>query len=202
MKRINQLKSSRVVLSIWLALSILYGQSAFAQDLPTGEDSTFVGEMNEGSESDRTGLVESKLSLMVTKVSDITKLRDQVKLEERDIKKLNCVNERLSAMKGFLRVGEDAQRGYSAASGPKEKEHYFRLIVIGSGKVDSLHDEAMICVGDIQVTPQTTKRLVEVDEDIKHFDTTKSLVPKDVFLSPGTVDLSPPYIAAEASPVE
>ncbi len=73
---------------------------------------------------------------------------------ERDVVKLNCVNEKLTAVKGLLRISESsdltlrealARRDSAAAS------HEFEKIAIAARKVEQLRAESEGCVGELAV---------------------------------------------------
>jgi hypothetical protein len=93
---------------------------------------------------------------------------------EKDIVKLNCVNEKLAQVKGLLRVAEQAdvalQESVARKDGGAEAE--FQKISIAKVKVDQLRAEADQCVGQLAyaVDERTT---VEVEAPA-------GLAPRDV----------------------
>ena len=91
------------------------------------------------------------------------------KLEEarnsKDVVKLNCVNEKLTQIKGLLRISEQSDVALQEAVARKETgtaEHEFTKVTIARSKVDQLRAEAEQCIG--QLAFQTDENLsVEVD---------------------------------------
>ncbi len=84
-------------------------------------------------------------------------LRDVLqKLEEarntKDVVKLTCVNEKLTQIKGLLRISEQADVGLQEAVARKESEsanHEFTKVTIARSKVDQLRAEAEQCMGQL-----------------------------------------------------
>ncbi len=98
-------------------------------------------------------------------------LRDVLgKLEEarraKDVVKLNCVNEKLTQIKGLLRISEQADIALQEAVARREStssEHEYTKLVIAQQKVSQLRSEAEACIG--QLAFRTDENLsVEVEE--------------------------------------
>jgi hypothetical protein len=91
------------------------------------------------------------------------------KLEEarstKDVVKLNCVNEKLTQVKGLLRISEQSDVQLQEAVARKETataEHEFTKVSIARSKVEQLRAEAEQCIG--QLAFRTDENLsVEVD---------------------------------------
>lgn len=105
----------------------------------------------------------------------ITRMRDILKevlakLEEarnsRDVVKLNCVNEKLTQVKGLLRISEQADVAMQEAIARKEAgaaEHEFTKVNISRTKIEQLRAETEECIG--QLAFRTDENiLVEVEE--------------------------------------
>ncbi|MEM6733319.1 MAG: hypothetical protein AAF658_17295 [Myxococcota bacterium] len=74
--------------------------------------------------------------------------------EERDVVKLNCINEKLTAVKGLLRISEASDlnlREALARRDPDASGHEFEKIAIAARKVDQLRAESEACVGELAV---------------------------------------------------
>lgn len=84
---------------------------------------------------------------------------------ERDVVKLNCVNEKLTQIKGLLKVSEQADIALQEAAAKHDEgtESEFSKIAIAKVKVDQLHNEAEECIGQLAfiVDERTT---VEVEQ--------------------------------------
>jgi len=98
-------------------------------------------------------------------------LRDVLgKLEEarraKDVVKLNCVNEKLTQIKGLLRISEQADVALQEAVARREttsSEHEYTKVMIAQQKVTQLRSEAEQCIG--QLAFRTDENLsVEVEE--------------------------------------
>ena len=91
------------------------------------------------------------------------------KLEEarntKDVVKLNCVNEKLTQIKGLLRISEQSDVQLQEAVARRETataEHEFTKVTIARSKVEQLRAEAEQCIG--QLAFRTDENLtVEVD---------------------------------------
>ncbi|HEX8435603.1 hypothetical protein [Archangium sp.] len=98
-------------------------------------------------------------------------LRDMLgKLEEarraKDVVRLNCVNEKLTRIKGLLRISEQADVALQEAVARREStssEHEYTKLMIAQQKVAQLRAEAEACIG--QLAFRTDENLsVEVEE--------------------------------------
>ncbi|MBL8949509.1 MAG: hypothetical protein JNK82_01940 [Myxococcaceae bacterium] len=107
------------------------------------------------------------------------------KLEEarnsRDVVKLNCVNEKLTQVKGLLRISELADVAMQEAIAKKEDSsalHEYTKTSIATSKVTQLRAEAEQCLG--QLAFRTDENLaidVEVPEDLPKGDPTVPTTP-------------------------
>jgi len=117
------------------------------------------------------------------------------KLEEarntKDVVKLNCVNEKLTQIKGLLRISEQSDVALQEAVAKKESsqaEHEYTKVMIARQKVDQLRAEAEECIG--QLAFRTDENLtVEVEEpdDLPDTDPTRPPTPPDVINRPPPV---------------
>jgi len=101
------------------------------------------------------------------------------KLEEarasKDVVKLNCVNEKLTNIKGLLRISEQADVSMQEAIAKKESqtaEHEYTKVTIARAKVEQLAAEAEQCVGLLAFETGPTEVIVEVPEDLPQTDPT------------------------------
>lgn len=92
------------------------------------------------------------------------------KLEEarntKDVVKLNCVNEKLTQIKGLLRISEQADVSMQEAIAKAEKqasEHEFTKVMIARQKVEQLRAEAEECIGQLAFRTDENQT-VEVEE--------------------------------------
>ncbi|NOJ91214.1 hypothetical protein HNV26_37355, partial [Myxococcus xanthus] len=84
----------------------------------------------------------------------------------KDVVKLNCANEKLTQIKGLLRISEQADVSLQEAVSRQESstsEHEFTKVMIARQKVGQLRSEAEECIG--QLAFRTDENLfVEVEE--------------------------------------
>ncbi len=86
--------------------------------------------------------------------------------EERDVIKLNCVNEKLTAIKGLLKISEQADVALQEALARRNAEvaqHEFEKIAIAANKCEQLFAESEACVGELAVYSGDTQVEVEVE---------------------------------------
>ncbi len=85
--------------------------------------------------------------------------------EERDVVKLNCVNEKLTAIKGLLKISEQAQTSlleFIARRNVEAAVHKFDMIMIAKRKIDQLLGESEGCIGEMAVYVGDTQVEVEI----------------------------------------
>jgi len=103
-----------------------------------------------------------------------------VKLEEarnsKDVVKLNCVNEKLTQIKGLLRISEQSDIGLQEAVAKKESataEHEYTKVSIAVVKVNQLSAEAEECIGQLAFrTDENATTEVEEPSDLPKGDPT------------------------------
>lgn len=114
------------------------------------------------------------------------------KLEEarntKDVVKLNCVNEKLTQIKGLLRISEQSDVGLQEAVAKKESsaaEHEYTKVMIARQKVDQLRAEAEECIGQLAFrTDENMTVEVEEPENLPGGDPTSPPPPADVISRP------------------
>ena len=103
------------------------------------------------------------------------------KLEEarntKDVVKLNCVNEKLTQIKGLLRISEQSDVQLQEAVARKETataEHEFTKVTIARSKVEQLRAEAEQCIGQLAFrTDENLSVEVEVPDYLPPGDPTQ-----------------------------
>jgi len=120
-------------------------------------------------------------------------LRDVLgKLEEarraKDVVKLNCVNEKLTQIKGLLRISEQADVALQEAVSQRDttsSEHEYTKVMIAQQKVSQLRTEAEKCIGQLAFRADENMS-VEVEEptDLPGGDPTRPAPVEDVVVRP------------------
>jgi len=108
-------------------------------------------------------------------LSSTTMVREQTK---DDILKLNCINAKLAAIKGFLKVSESSKVKLDEALIQNASEtagHQYALIVIANSKVSNLGVEAQSCAGEALSYLGNTAVTADIDTDIAEIDATELL---------------------------
>lgn len=102
------------------------------------------------------------LSRMKTAVKVVVGRIEEAR-EEKDIVKLNCVNEKLTQMKAFLKVAEQADVALTEALATRSPgaDAEFSKIAIARTKVDGLRAESEQCIGQLSYVVDE-KTIVEV----------------------------------------
>ena len=70
----------------------------------------------------------------------------------KDVVKLNCVNEKLTQVKGLLRISEQSDVALQEAVAKKDEtaaEHEYTKVTIAKTKVEQLRTEAEQCIGQL-----------------------------------------------------
>jgi hypothetical protein len=114
------------------------------------------------------------------------------KLEEarntKDVVKLNCVNEKLTQIKGLLRISEQADVALQEAVVKKESataDHEFTKVSIARQKVDQLRAEAEECIGQLAFrTDENLTVEVETPQDLPTNDVTNPAPPPPLVVRP------------------
>jgi hypothetical protein len=117
----------------------------------------------------------TRIATMKDTLADVLKLLEKTREEDKDLLKLNCINEKLAAVKGFLKVSEQSMvklQESLARNDPESANHQYALIDIASAKVDNLGVEAQSCAGEVLRYAGETELIAEIDPDIADLDPT------------------------------
>ncbi len=119
-----------------------------------------------------------KIDQMKDVLAETSALVDKVRNEEKDILKLNCVNEKQAAIKGFVKVGEQSYAKLKEAvdNDDNEKEnHHYTLISIAGQKTNNLGEEAKVCAGEVLRFAGDTVVDTEIDPGIADVNPTEAI---------------------------
>ena len=115
-------------------------------------------------DNDKLEAAADNLARMKTSLKQVLGRADQAR-NEKDLVKLNCVNEKLTQIKALIRVAESADIALheSVATRDVSGEAEFSKIAIARTKVDGLRSESEQCIGQLayMVDEKTT---VEVEQ--------------------------------------
>lgn len=100
----------------------------------------------------------------------------------KDVVKLNCVNEKLTQVKGLLRISEQSDVALQEAVAKKDTiaaEHEYSKVSIARSKVDQLRGEAEQCIGQLAFrTDENLTVEVEVPSGLPTEDPTNPPAPE------------------------
>ena len=103
----------------------------------------------------------------------------------KDIIQLNCVNDKLAGIKGFLKIAERAQKSLAEAMAERDVnlvQHEFAKVMLIKDRVENLKLQVEGCVGEISQYTGNRELTVAVDPDIRTDD-------------PSTAEVSPTFDA-------
>ncbi len=167
-----------------LALILLLGAGlAFAQETPPAPADAPAGAEDlkkDSDEEDPANAVPMEKYLDVAQQSvesmraSLSKGLDELKdaREKKDAVQLTCVNEQVTAMKGILRVSEDAIVSLQEALSANDTErsrYEFRKIQVSKRKMDDLLQAAVNCAG-AEATESNTSVEMTVDPNLAIVD--------------------------------
>jgi hypothetical protein len=113
---------------------------------------------------------------------------------EKDVVKLNCVNEKLTQVKGLLKVAEQADVALSEAIARKDEsaDTEFQKISMARTKIEQLRGEADQCIGQLAyVVDSETSVEVEQPDNLPSLDVTRRQPPPEPVVSPPVVRKPP-----------
>jgi hypothetical protein len=138
-----------------LVAGCVLGTAAYGQAPSTGSRTP---------DGDKLEAAADNLARMKTSLKQVLGRAEQAR-NEKDVVKLNCVNEKLTQIKSLIRVGEQAEIALheSVATRDAGSEAAFSKIAIARTKVDRLRSESEQCIGQLayMVDEKTT---VEVEQ--------------------------------------
>jgi hypothetical protein len=188
----------RTAICLGLSALLFIPASAWSQDDPKPEDAPPPSEQTDvkserqdavrsDSPSSIAGIdaasvpLEEKQSRVESMLAEQRKILARVStlLKEaraaKDIVQLNCINEKLTQIKGLLKISENASvKMYEAIAGNQQDiiDHEFTKITVAHQRSVTLGAEAEQCVGEIAVYTGQTEVTVEIDDDIREDDPT------------------------------
>ena len=153
----------------WLAMGLIVqflgGGAAFAEssaiaeedqgapsELTSEENLSLIDEDIEALSSEqKMNRAAKKIDRMRTNLTRVTELLETVRDKERDIFKINCINEKHAAIKGFVKVSEQSYLNLKSATKSGDgaaADHHYTLIAVAHQKVRTLSEEAQLCTGE------------------------------------------------------
>lgn len=147
---------------------LLAGGALWAQSSP--EEKAVPGSLGEAAslpDAEKLKRASIMVNEMKQTLGHVVKLLAEAR-EEKDVIKLNCINEKLTSIKGLIRIAEQAEMALQEAVGRAEKDssmHEYHKISISHQKIKVLRAEAEQCIGELAFAVGKTSVEVEVDKD-------------------------------------
>jgi hypothetical protein len=186
-------RTSRGGWLVWVALGIALPAVGQEAAPPAQSESLKEGLKIESVEQvpDRQKLSEASqvLARLEGILKDVLKSLEEAR-SEKDVLKLNCVNEKLTQIKGLLRVVQQSDVSLQEAVAKADQEsaqHEYAKIAIAKQRAEQLRADAEQCIGQLAYVDERTVVTVEVPEDLP-----------DVVTNPPTftpVAVNPPAIS-------
>lgn len=158
---------------ILLSLIVIFG--FLTTSLMAQEPSKDVEPEKRLSDKEMLKISQEYLKKMKNIYKEILSLLEEAR-KEKDIVKINCINENLTAIKALLKIAEQADVSLQEAIVKKDElvsRHELEKIEIAYQKAKSLNQEANACAGKISMAPGETKVEVEEPKDITERDPTE-----------------------------
>jgi hypothetical protein len=128
------------------------GAADRADELASDEDLSLLDEDVEAlSNEEKLERGATKIDRMRTTLTSVADLLEEVRKAERDILKINCINEQHAAVKGFVKVAEQSYVNLEKAVRAEDTEaatHQYTLISVAHQRVLVLREEARLCTGE------------------------------------------------------
>ena len=119
--------------------------------------------------SDAAAKIGSTLRAMKATLESATE-RLAAARNAKDLLQLNCVNEKLGAIRGLVTIAEDASKSHGEAAGRGDKEltkHEFSKILLAGKRVTELRLEVEGCVGEMSRYTGNTDVVVATDNEVR-----------------------------------
>ena len=178
---------------MWFLGAVLcFSTGAFAQEKDTAgaEKSNLSSRFEQAaslSDSEKISKSSSYLKDMKNSMRHVLMLLKEAR-EEKDVIRVNCINEKLTNIKGLIRISEQADMTLQEAQAKGEKDtatHEFHKISISHQKIKILRTEAEQCVGELAFAVGKTEVEVEVDKDqVPEDDPTNVKLPDTPIIRP------------------
>ncbi len=149
----RSLRSDRMRLSV--PLYVLAGLLLLGADLARAQapakPSTTLDRAADVPDAEKIKRSAAAVSRMRTVLTEVLGRLEEARAT-KDVVKLNCVNEKLTQVKGLLRISEQSDVALQEAVVKKDStaaEHEYSKVSIAKTKVDQLGNESQQCIGQL-----------------------------------------------------
>ena len=117
----------------------------------------------------------------INKTLDFAMKRLERAKENKDIIQVNCVNDKLTGIRGFLRIAERSQKSLLEALAQRDEslvQHEYSKVAIVGLRVENLKLEVEGCIGELSQYTGNSELTVQVDDAIRQDDpSTEAIAP-------------------------
>jgi hypothetical protein len=134
-----------------LAGVLLLGAGLARAQAPAKPSTTTLERAADVPDAEKIKRSAAAVSRMRTVLSEVLGRLEEARAT-KDVVKLNCVNEKLTQVKGLLRISEQSDVALQEAVVKKDStaaEHEYSKVSIAKGKVEQLRGEAEQCIGQL-----------------------------------------------------
>ncbi len=145
------------VVSLGLAMALFFSAA------PTSAEDARM------SDEDRTASAQRSIKSMRKTLAVALERLAQAR-KGQDILQLNCVNEKLSAINGLVKISEQASQGLKEAIAKRDdelKRHEHSKVMLAGKRIEELRLEVEGCVGEMSQYTGNTEVVVATDEDVR-----------------------------------
>lgn len=121
------------------------------------------------SPQERRDRAVKRVNSMKKSEKSVEKLRKDELKEGQEISKINCINDKLSLIKGHINVSEKAYISMDEATKSNDSSsitHHYTLIAVSYQKVNQLADDAGLCVGKQTNVTETGRSEISEAPDV------------------------------------
>jgi hypothetical protein len=134
------------MLSLAAACGLMMATSAWAAE-PTP---AAAGKAEPASDAERARRATESIQIMRASLRQVTSKAEDAR-NDKDVVKLNCVNEKMAQMKGLLKVAEQSEAAMKEAMARQDPVASAEAgrITVARSKTDQLQNEAQQCIGQL-----------------------------------------------------
>jgi hypothetical protein len=179
------------VSSRWIIIGSVVAMATlvFAQNAPPAAAPGQAIEASKVPDNEKLKVSSDSVAVMRVALKDVLQKLEEAR-NTKDVVKLTCVNEKLTQIKGLLRISEQSDVALQEAVARRESQsadHEFTKVTIARSKVDQLRAEAEQCMGQLAFRADENATIeVETPDYLPKGD------PSVVTLAPRTIDSRPP----------
>jgi len=134
-----------------LAAVLLLGVGLARAQGPARPPTTTLEKASDVPDKEKISRSNAAVSRMRSVLSEVLGRLEEARAT-KDVVKLNCVNEKLTQVKGLLRISEQSDVALQEAVARKDAtaaEHEYSKVTIAKSKVEQLRNESEQCIGQL-----------------------------------------------------